>query len=91
LQLLAEALVMMLLGGAIGIALSYVLSVGLGVLPLLGPLYKDDSGKADIHLYIDAATVLLSTFVLLIVGVLSGMAPAIKASKLDPVEALRYE
>ncbi len=91
LQFLAETLLIMLLGGAVGVILSYGIAAAVGTLPLMGPLFEDDSGKADIHLKISFATVMLSTLVLLAVGVVSGLVPALRASKLDPVEALRYE
>jgi putative ABC transport system permease protein len=90
-QFLAEALVITLAGGAIGIGLAALITAYSGTLPLLGPLFKDTSGKGDIHLVISPATVALATGVLVLVGVLSGLAPAVRASRLDPSAALHYE
>jgi len=90
-QFLAEALVITLAGGVIGVVLAHAIAAAVGRLPLLGPLFEDTSGKGDITLHISFRTVGLSTAILVFVGVVSGLVPAVRASRLDPVEALRYE
>ena len=90
-QFIAEALALTLLGGLFGILLSHILAAAVGSLPLLGPLFEDTTGKGDIHLTISVPTMLLSTALLMVAGLISGLVPAIRASTLDPATALRYE
>jgi putative ABC transport system permease protein len=89
-QFLSEALVITFLGGLAGVALAYLVSWSVGSLTLWSA-FETDASEGDIHLKIEAGTLIASTLILSFVGIVSGMLPAIKAARLDPIEALRYE
>jgi putative ABC transport system permease protein len=90
-QFLTEALALTLAGGAIGVLLSVGIGAAIGTLPFLGPAYEDTTGKVDIHMHVSAGILAASVAMLIAVGVLSGLVPAMRAARLDPVDALRYE
>ncbi|MGO9201698.1 MAG: ABC transporter permease [Limisphaerales bacterium] len=91
LQILLEGLTLTLSGGSLGFVLAAALVKLIGSLPFLGPLFEDTSGRGDIHLAVSVSALAISISILTTVGVVAGMIPAIRAARLDPVQAIRSE
>jgi putative ABC transport system permease protein len=89
-QFLAEALTITFVGGVLGVILAYAVALSVGRLTLYSAFAKN--GEAgDIRLIIAPGTLIAATLILGFVGLVSGMVPAFRASRLDPIEALRHE
>jgi putative ABC transport system permease protein len=70
--------------------LAYIISFSVGSLTFYSALAQHGE-VGDIRLIISPISVFVSTAILGLVGLVSGMIPAIRASRLDPIDALHYE
>ncbi len=75
-QFLFEAIILSVIGGIIGLLLVWIISLIL-------------TKALDFEFVLSAGNIILGTGLAAIIGLISGILPAISASKLDPVEAIR--
>jgi putative ABC transport system permease protein len=80
LQILVESVSVAFIGGIIGIA------AGFGLIKLLIAVAPSENVP-----YVSLDSIVISVVFAIIAGVLSGIYPALRASRLDPISALRYE
>jgi putative ABC transport system permease protein len=78
-QFLMEAMILSLIGGLVGIAIGVSGTVGVSRM------------VEDMTLQLTASTILLATGFSTVVGLFFGIYPAVRASRLNPIDALRYE
>ena len=77
-QFLLESILISFIGSMVGLVL------GIGISQIAGVMLEKD-------VPISLLTVMIAFSVAVVVGIVSGIFPALKATKLDPIEALRYQ
>ena len=90
-QFLLESLTLTFIAGIIGMAVAVAVAYLIPPMPLYSDIYKTANHEGDIILRASPGIMLVSFLILAVVGVVSGLLPAMRASRMDPVVALRHE
>jgi putative ABC transport system permease protein len=79
------------LAGIVGMIVAVLVSYLIPPMPLYSDIYKTANHEGDILLRASPTIMLVSFGILAAVGIVSGLLPAVRASRMDPVDALRHE
>lgn len=92
-QFVVEAIVLCLIGGVIGVVSGIAIGALLGVVAtlIIQNMYADYANYIIMSVHPSLTAVLLSLFFSMLTGIFFGYYPASKASKMEVIDALRYE
>jgi putative ABC transport system permease protein len=90
-QFLLESFVLTFLAGIAGMIIAVLATHLVPPMPLYSDIYKTANHEGDIILRASGSTMIASFLILALVGIVAGFLPALRAARMNPVEALRHE
>ncbi len=90
-QFLLESMTLTLMAGLIGMVVAVLVAHLIPPMPLYSDIYKTANNEGDILLRVSPPILFTAALILGVIGVVSGMIPAMRAARLDPVVALRRD
>jgi putative ABC transport system permease protein len=90
-QFLLESFLLTFLAGLAGMLVALAATYLVPPMPLFSAMYKTANHDGDIILRASGTIMIASFLILALVGIVSGLLPALRAAKMDPVVALRHE